>query len=71
MKPDVLIMGGGVVGNLAVAWFRRRLPALQVTVIGRTDQHLPVVGESLVESSTLFLQEIGLGRHLVERQLPK
>ena len=64
-------MGGGVVGNLAAAWFRRRLPALQVTVIGRTDQNLPVVGESLVESSTLFLQEIGLGRHLVERQLPK
>ena len=68
---DVLIIGGGIVGNLAAAWFRRHMPALHVTVVGPTDQTLPVVGESLVEFSTLFMQEVGLGRHLVEQQLPK
>ena len=64
-------MGNGIVGNLAAAWFRRHMPALQVTVVGPAARTLPIVGESLVEFSTQFLQEIGLGRHLVEEQLPK
>ena len=68
---DVLIMGNGVVGNLAAAWFRRHMPALHVNVVGPAARTLPIVGESLVEFSTQLLQEIGLGRHLVEEQLPK
>ena len=68
---DVLIMGNGIVGNLAAAWFRRHLPALQIDVVGPAAPTLPIVGESLVEFSTQLLQEIGLGRHLVEEQLPK
>ena len=68
---DVLIMGNGIVGNLAAAWFRRHMPALQVDVVGPVARTLPIVGESLVEFSTQLLQEIGLGRHLVEEQLPK
>ena len=68
---DVLIMGNGIVGNLAAAWFRRHMPALQVNVVGPAASTLPIVGESLVEFSTQLLQEIGLGRHLVEEQLPK
>ena len=47
------------------------MPALRVTIMGPAAQNLPVVGESLIEFSTQFLQEIGLGRHLVEEQLPK
>ena len=68
---DVLIMGSGIVGNLAAAWFARHMPALHVNVAGPATRTLPVVGESLVEFSTQLLQEIGLGRHLVEEQLPK
>ena len=68
---DVLIMGNGIVGNLAAAWFRRHMPALQIDIVGPAAPTLPIVGESLVEFSTQLLQEIGLGRHLVEEQLPK
>ena len=68
---DVLIMGNGIVGNLAAAWFTRRMPALRVAVVGPAARSLPIVGESLVEFSTQLLQEVGLGRHLVEKQLPK
>ena len=68
---DVLIMGNGIVGNLAAAWFTRHMPALRVNVVGPAARTLPIVGESLVEFSTQLLQEIGLGRHLVEEQLPK
>ena len=68
---DILIMGSGIVGNLAAAYLRHHFPAQRVTVVGRTDPNLPVVGESLVEYSTLFLQRIGLGQHLVEDQFPK
>ena len=68
---DVLIMGNGIAGNLAAAWFTRYLPALHVNVVGPAARTPPIVGESLVEFSTQLLQEIGLGRHLVEEQLPK
>ena len=66
-----LIMGNGIAGNLAAAWFTRHMPALRVRVVGPAARTLPIVGESLVEFSTQLLQEIGLGRHLVEKQLPK
>ena len=68
---DVLIMGNGIAGNLAAAWFTRHMPALRVNVVGPAARTLPIVGESLVEFSTQLLQEVGLGRHLVEEQLPK
>ena len=68
---DLLIMGSGVVGNFAAAYFRRYFPSLRVTVVGRSDQELPIVGESLVELSTHFLQDLGLSRYLIEQHLPK
>ena len=71
VDSDVLIVGNGIVGNLAAAWFTRHMPALRVTVVGPAARTLPIVGESLVEFSTQFLQDVGLGRHLVEEQLPK
>ena len=68
---DVLIIGGGVVGKLAATHLKHQFPEFNVTLVGRTDIELPVVGESLVEVSTQFMRSIGLGRHLVENQLPK
>ncbi len=67
----LLIMGSGVVGDFAAAYFRRYFPTLRVTVVGRSDQELPIVGESLVELSTHFLQDLGLSRTLIEQHLPK
>ncbi len=67
---DVLVLGNSIVGNLAAAWFTRYMPNLRVNVVGPA-RSLPIVGESLVELSTQLLQEVGLGRHLVEEQLPK
>ena len=64
-------MGSGVVGNFAAAYFRRYFPTLRVAVVGRSDQELPIVGESLVELSTHFLQDLGLSRILIEQHLPK
>jgi len=66
----VLVLGNSIVGNLAAAWFTRYMPTLRVNVVGPA-RSLPIVGESLVELSTQLLQEVGLGRHLVEEQLPK
>ncbi len=66
---DLLIMGSGVVGNFAAACFRRYFPSVRVTVVGRSDQELPIVGESLVELSTRFLQDLGLSRTLITRAL--
>ena len=68
---DLLIMGSGVVGNIAAACLRRYFPSVRVTVVGRSDQELPIVGESLVELSTHFLQDLGLSRTLIEQHLPK
>lgn len=68
---DLLVMGSGVVGNFAAAYFRRYFPTLRVTVVGRSNQELPIVGESLVELSTQFLQDLGLSRTLIEQHLPK
>ena len=64
-------MGSGVVGNFAAAYFRRYFPTLRVAVVGRSDQELPIVGESLVELSTHFRQDLGLSRTLIEQHLPK
>ena len=55
---DLLIMGDGIVGNLAAARFRRHMPALHVTVMGPAAPDLPVVGEPLVEFSTQSLQPV-------------
>lgn len=68
---DLLVMGSGVAGNFAAAYFQRYVPTLRVTVVGRSDQELPIVGESLVEFSTHFLQDLGLSRTLIEQHLPK
>lgn len=67
----VLIMGSGVVGNLAAAYFNRYFPSLQVKVVGRRQPDLPIVGESLVELSTHFIRDLGLSEYLIEQHLPK
>lgn len=68
---DVIIIGNGITGNLAACFLRQKCPDLDVLVVGRTDKALPIVGESLVEISTHFMRDLGLGQLLVEKHFPK
>ena len=68
---DLAILGNGVAANLAAAYMRKSMPELTVAVIGSVDKRRPIVGEALVEVSTNFIREIGLGPLLVERHHPK
>ena len=68
---DVLVMGGGVTGQLAAAYLGKRFPNLKVTVVEGRRENRPIVGESLVEVSVDFMLELGLGAYLVEKHYPK
>ncbi|MGC1416232.1 MAG: tryptophan 7-halogenase [Candidatus Acidiferrum sp.] len=68
---DVLVMGGGAIGNLAAAYLHLRFPDLKVAVVEGPHKNRPIVGESLVEVSVDFLLELGLGSYLVEKHYPK
>ncbi len=71
MSSDVLVMGGGVTGQLAAAYLRMRFPNLKVMVVEGRREDRPIVGESLVEVSVDFMLELGLGAYLVEQHYPK
>ncbi|MEO6981996.1 MAG: tryptophan 7-halogenase [Edaphobacter sp.] len=71
MTNDILIMGGGVTGQLAAAYLRMRFPNLKVTVVEGLHKNRPIVGESFVEITVDFLLELGLGAYLIEDHFPK
>lgn len=71
IKTDLLILGGRIAGNLTAAYVARKHPDLHITIVGRTDTDLPVVGESLTEAPTLFLHECGLAPVLEEQHFHK
>lgn len=52
----IAIMGAGVAGHLAALYLRKRLPGVEVTLIGRPDRKRPIVGESTVELTTHFFK---------------
>lgn len=68
---NIVIMGSSISGNLAAAYLKKHYPDLEVIVIGRTDRQRPIVGESLIEASSEFMREIGLGPLLIENHYPK
>ncbi|RQS75588.1 NAD(P)/FAD-dependent oxidoreductase [Burkholderia sp. Bp8963] len=67
----IAIIGSGVSGNLAAMYLRKRLPDVEVVVIGRHDRERPMVGESTVELTTHFLKGLGLSQLLEERHYHK
>jgi len=76
MKPDVIIVGGGLAGLTLALQLRARLPELAVTVLERDTHPAPEaahkVGESTVEIGAHYLDTVlGLDAHLRERQLRK
>lgn len=71
---NIVIMGNGILGNLAALYFRRQFPAdTAITIIGPEDREgLPVVGESIIEITTLFLEnQLDMGDYLMKNHLPK
>jgi flavin-dependent dehydrogenase len=71
LLTDIGIIGNGVAGNLAAAYFCKSLPEPSVTLVGSADPRRPIVGEALVEVSTHFIREIGLDPLLIEHHYPK
>jgi flavin-dependent dehydrogenase len=71
VTSDVLVMGGGAVGQLAAAYMRMRFPKLGVAVVEGPHKNRPIVGESFVEITVDFLLELGLGAYLIEKHFPK
>lgn len=70
----VAIMGNGILGNLAALFLRKQLPeSTEIVVVGPTDRGgLPVVGESTIEITTRFMEELlGLGQYLRKTHFPK
>jgi flavin-dependent dehydrogenase len=67
----VVIIGGRVGGNLAAAYLKKTQPDLDVVVIDRPDKAPPLVGESTIEGTTLFLHECGLAKLLQEKHFHK
>src|SRR5262245_13627800 len=67
----VIVIGGGIAGQLAAAYFRSKLPEAEVVIVDPARRKRPIVGESTVEISTRFIRGVGLGDHLIREQLPK
>lgn len=68
---DVVLMGGGVTGQLTAAYLRMRFPRLKIAIVEGLRKPRPIVGESFVEITVDFLLELGLGRYLIENHFPK
>lgn len=71
VKKRIAVIGNGVAGNLAAAYFRQRFPTSEIVVIGGENKRRPIVGESTVEVTAHFLHGLGLGEHLEEEQYHK
>jgi flavin-dependent dehydrogenase len=71
MQRDVVIVGAGINGNLAASYLKLKQPDLDIVVIDKGQQKLPLVGESLTEYSTHFLRTLGLGQHLEDAHYHK
>lgn len=70
----VLIVGNGVVGNLAALYLRKRLPTnVEIVIVGPESRGgMPVVGESTIEITARFLEnQLELGDYLRTTHYPK
>ena len=69
---DVVILGGGLAGNLLARQLRRTVPDASVVVIEPTEKASRKVGESTVEiASDYLVRRHDLSTYLYDRQLPK
>ena len=71
---QIAILGNGILANLAALYLRKKLfDEVEITIIGPAERGgLPLVGESLIEITTRFLEEqLGLAQYLRENHNPK
>lgn len=71
---NIVIIGNGILANLGAMYFSKHLPpSVHITIVGPDDREgLPVVGESIIEITTHFLEtKLGLGQYLMKNHLPK
>ena len=71
---NVTIIGNGISANLGAMYLRRRLPeSTKIVIVGPASRgKLPLVGESLIEISTKFLEEhLNLGAYMCKNHFPK
>ncbi len=63
---DVLILGSSITALMTASFLQQENPGFDVTVVGpRPDEEKrPLVGESLIEPSTLLFYKMGLGKYL-------
>jgi len=65
MKRDsIAIIGGRITAHLAAGYLRGRFPDMDIVVIGRKDKAPPLVGESTIEGSTVFIRQAGFAELL-------
>lgn len=70
----VAIIGNGILGNLGAMYLQKKFAdKLDIWLIGPDSREgLPVVGESIIEITTMFLEEeLGMADYLHKHHLPK
>jgi saccharopine dehydrogenase-like NADP-dependent oxidoreductase len=63
-KNKLVIIGNGIVGNLAALYISKKLPELEITIVGKSEQRRAIVGESTVELSTHFFEGLDWEKYL-------
>ncbi len=69
----IALIGNGLFANVGALYFKKQFPEAEVLIIGPNERNgLPIVGESIIEITTLFLErELGLGEYFMNHHLPK
>lgn len=70
----IAIIGNGIQANLGALYLRKQFgDRLQITLVGPDDRGgLPVVGESIIEITTHFVEKhLGMTEYLRDHHLPK
>lgn len=68
-QTDLLIVGSSITALMTASFLKQENPALDIVVLGPRpeEENRPLVGESLIEPSTLFFYKLGFGEY-VERE---
>lgn len=69
----ITLIGNGILANVGALYYRKKFPEAEVTLVGPTERGgLPLVGESIIEITALFMEnELGLGNYFIDHHLPK
>ncbi|MFK7986638.1 MAG: NAD(P)/FAD-dependent oxidoreductase [Sandaracinaceae bacterium] len=71
-RYDIVIIGGGLAGNVVARQVRRRLPSASILLLEAKKERTHKVGESTVEiAANYFTRRLGLSKYLYEEHLPK